>query len=205
MGSTHEPGPFEGRAAVGATRRLDRGGPDEDRAERGVELLEACRPEDAPGVGMRVMRDTRSARELATELWRRFDAGRFRDVLPLVSEDFDESAIISRTAPALSATNSASYTKPSSSIEHRLTTRPPSAATRCSASRRHRSRSSPLRVGQTSNSGRTSAAPSPARRSANSARAAADGRSSGPRPRNSSSISNSCRHGAYPSSGRSPC
>ena len=34
------------------------------------------------------MRGARSARELATELWRRFDAGRFRDALPLLSEDF---------------------------------------------------------------------------------------------------------------------
>ena len=30
-----------------------------------------------------------TARELAVELWRRFDAGRFRDVLPLLSEDFE--------------------------------------------------------------------------------------------------------------------
>ena len=74
---------------MGAARRLDRGGTDEDRAERGVELPEACRPEDAPGVGMRVMKGARSARELATELWRRFDTGRFRDALPLLSEDFE--------------------------------------------------------------------------------------------------------------------
>ena len=30
-----------------------------------------------------------TARELATELWRLFDAGRFRDALPLLSEDFE--------------------------------------------------------------------------------------------------------------------
>ena len=30
-----------------------------------------------------------TARELATELWRCFDAGRFRDALPLLSEDFE--------------------------------------------------------------------------------------------------------------------
>ena len=31
----------------------------------------------------------RPARELAAELWRLFDAGRFRDALPLLSEDFE--------------------------------------------------------------------------------------------------------------------
>ena len=31
----------------------------------------------------------RTGRELAAELWRLFDAGRFRDVLPLLSEDFE--------------------------------------------------------------------------------------------------------------------
>ena len=30
-----------------------------------------------------------TARELAVELWRRFDAGRFRDALPLLSEEFE--------------------------------------------------------------------------------------------------------------------
>ena len=30
-----------------------------------------------------------TASELAAELWRLFDAGRFRDVLPLLSEDFE--------------------------------------------------------------------------------------------------------------------
>ena len=31
----------------------------------------------------------RPARELASELWRLFDAGRFRDALPLLAEDFE--------------------------------------------------------------------------------------------------------------------
>lgn len=31
----------------------------------------------------------RPARELAAELWRLFDAGRFRDALPLLAEDFE--------------------------------------------------------------------------------------------------------------------
>ena len=31
----------------------------------------------------------RTGRELAIELWRLFDAGRFRDALPLLSEDFE--------------------------------------------------------------------------------------------------------------------
>ena len=30
-----------------------------------------------------------TARELAAELWRLFDAGRFRDALPLLAEDFE--------------------------------------------------------------------------------------------------------------------
>ena len=83
-------------------------------------------------------------------------------------------AISSRTEPALSATNSASWMKPSSSIELRPSTRPPSAATRRSASPRHRSRRSWLRVGHTSNSSRCSAASSSARRSSSSARASAE-------------------------------
>lgn len=35
------------------------------------------------------MTDKPTARDLATLLWRHFDAGRFRDVLPLLSEDFE--------------------------------------------------------------------------------------------------------------------
>ena len=35
------------------------------------------------------MTAVRPARELAVELWRLFDAGRFRDALPLLAEDFE--------------------------------------------------------------------------------------------------------------------
>ena len=35
------------------------------------------------------MTDRLTARELAIQLWRHFDAGRFRDALPLLTEDFE--------------------------------------------------------------------------------------------------------------------
>ena len=44
---------------------------------------------ETPCAGVRIVTARRPARELAAELWRLFDLGRFRDTLPLFSEDFE--------------------------------------------------------------------------------------------------------------------
>jgi len=52
------------------------------RSWHGIEADTFC-------TGARIVTSVRPARELAAELWRLFDLGRFRDTLPLFSEDFE--------------------------------------------------------------------------------------------------------------------